>query len=123
MTISLGALTLSNHLYLDGIDNAPGRGGSSKRLLSGRMVVVVGPVLDKGRTLSLQSEGHITHAQVASIKAMEKLGQEVTLTHPRGTFTVIIAGTELEPDELLSNPDSAAAGAIWYSGTITLIEV
>lgn len=123
MTIFLGALTLSDHLYLDGIDNATGVAISQKRTLGGRSVVQVGPTLDKGRTLSLQSEGHITHAQVGSIKAMEKLGQEVTLTHPRGTFSVIIAGTELEPDELLSNPDSAAAGAIWYSGTITLIEV
>ena len=123
MTISLGGLTLSDHLYLDGIDNAPAVAYSARRTIGGRQVVQVGPLLVRGRTLSLQSEGHISHAEVASIKTMESLGLAVTLVHPRGTFSVLITGTELEPDEFLSNPDSAAAGSIWYSGTITMIEV
>ena len=120
--ISIGGLVLSDHLYLDGIDNAQMVAYSARRTLGGRMVVQVSPSLVGGRVLSLQSEGHINHSQLASIKAMESLGRVVTLIHPRGTFSILITGTELEPDTMFSDPDSAAAGTIWYSGKINMIE-
>jgi ABC-type transporter Mla maintaining outer membrane lipid asymmetry ATPase subunit MlaF len=46
----------------------------------------------------------------------------VTLTHPRGTFSVLILAVELEPDLLFVDPSASGADP-WYSGTITLQEV
>ena len=121
MTVSLGGITLSDHLVLLGIEEAPRRAMSSRRTLGGRMVVQMGPLLDRGRDLSLQSEGHLTLVQVSAIKALEAAGQPVVLSHPRGTFHVIVTGLEVEPDEQLVNPASTTLQ--WWSGTITLIEV
>lgn len=120
MTITLGALTLSDHLYLDGLDQAPGVAiAEPMRTLGGESVIQIGPALSGGRTLSLLSENHIQHSEVTNLKALE--GTEVSLVHPRGTFTVIVTLVELEPDELLSNPDSAPV--LFYSGSIQMIEV
>lgn len=120
MTFSLGGLTLSDNLYLDGLDKAPAVGMSSRRTLGGRIVNQIGPQLIGGRSLQLQSELHITHAQEQSIKSMEAIGQPVTLVCPRGSYTVFISGIDLTPDTQLANPDSATD--LWYSGTINLIE-
>lgn len=122
MTITLGGITLSDHLVLLGIEEAPARAMSSQRTLGGRMVVAVGPSLTDGRSLSLQSENHLTLAQITSIKALEASGQTVTLSHPRGTFSVIVTGTpDVKPDIQLVNPASSTTQ--WWSGTITMIEV
>lgn len=121
MTVTLGALTLSSHLVLEGIEAAPGRAMSMQRTLGGRQVVQIGPPLDGGRVLALQSEGHLTLANVTAVKALEKAGTAVTLTHPRGTFSVIVTGVEVEPDELIVNAESSTTQ--WWSGTISMIEV
>lgn len=122
MTITLGTLTLSDHLVLLGLESAPGVAYSLRRTLGGRAVLQVGPALSGGRTLQLQSEGHLTHAAVAAIKAIEAAGQVVTLSHPRGTFSVLVVAVELDPDQLYVDP-SAVGADLWYSGTITLQEV
>jgi hypothetical protein len=120
VTITLGGLSLSTSLYLDGLENSPGLAMSTTPTLGGRMINTIGPVITGGRSLKLQSDNHITHAQMLSIKAMEMLGQKVTLVHPRGTFYVYISGINLTPDIQLSNSDSATD--LWYSGTINLTE-
>ena len=120
MTIPLGPVNLSDHLYLDGLVNSPVVALSEPlRLLGGSAVTQIGPALSGGRPLALISDNHITHAQVAELEAIE--GTVVTLTHPTGSYTVIVASLDLEPDELLANPDSAPT--LYYSGTINLIEV
>lgn len=120
MSVTLGGIVLSDHLYLDGLDKSPAVAISEPfRLLGGSSRTQIGPTLSGGRQLALLSEYHVTHAQVASLKAIE--GTETSLVHPTGTYTVIIASLELEPDELLADPDSASE--LYYSGTINLIEV
>jgi hypothetical protein len=122
MTTSLGTRTLSDHLILQGIEAAPGVAYSARRTLGGRMVTQLGPTLSAGRELALQSENHLTYADVAAIKAIEALGQPVTLVHPRATLTVLIIGVDVIADTDFVNP-AASGAAPWYSGTINLLEV
>lgn len=116
----LGTLTLSDDLVLAGLDNAPVVAFSQRRTTSGRSVIRTDPVVG-GRTLSLQSERHLTLADVTAIRALAAQNEPVTLVHHRGTFTVKVVGTPVEMDdvELYSNPPDDT----WYSGEITLIEV
>ena len=122
MTITLGAVTLPADMVLLGIEAAPGVAYSMRRTLGGRAVVQIGPTISGGRVLQLQSENHLNHTKVTAIKALEATGQAVTLSHPRGTFSVLIIAVELEPDQLFVDPSAVGADP-WYSGTITLQEV
>lgn len=122
MTVSLGSVILSDHLILQGTEAAPGVSFSARRTLGGMMVVQLGPSLPSGRELALQSENHLSHADVAAVKALEALGQPVVLVHPRATVSVLIVGVDVAADTEFVDP--AAGGADpWYSGTINLLEV
>jgi hypothetical protein len=120
MAVSLGAITLSDDLVLNGLETAPDIVVSQKRTLAGRSIIQTAPI-SGGRTLTLSSERHFTLAQVQAVKSLAALGQPVTLVHHRGTFQVLITATTLDPDDsgLHSNPTSTE----WYSGDLTLIEV
>ncbi len=122
MTVSLGGIVLSDDLVLEGLETARKVAYSSRRTLAGRHVLQVGPPLNGGRILSLQSENHITHAELLAIKAVEAVGAVVTLVHHRGVFSVLITAIELEPDSSLANPADDSTD-LWYSGTINLLEV
>lgn len=115
---TLGGVTLSEHLVLSGLEPAPGVVHSQRRTLLGESVVQVAPV-QGGRRLSLSGENHFTLAQIQAVKALESAGQAVTLVHDRGTFTVLIVGTPVEPAVDYADP----AADDWYSGEILLIEV
>lgn len=118
MTVTLGGITLSDHLVLSGIETAPGVVVNSRRLLGGALNIQTASV-SGGRALTLSGENHFTLAQVSAIKVLEAQGQSVELIHPRGTFNVLIIGTPVEPEEQLADqPDDA-----WYSGDINLLEV
>ena len=121
MAITLGGYTLSDHLFLEGIENSPGIAWGGQRFLGGNSHVDIGPTLTGGRVLALQSENHLNQTDLDALKVMEAAGNELTLSTPRGTFTVIITSIEVEPDELLADPDDAEL--LWYSGKINLIEV
>lgn len=118
---TLGGYTLSDHLLLLGLDEAPAQTISQSRTLGGRLVLTMLP-LESGRELSLQSENHITNADLIAIRALYDAGQIVALVHPRLSAEVIITGIDLTPDQDFVNP-SATGAAPWYSGTISLIEV
>lgn len=118
MAVTLGTVTLSDHLILAGIENAPPVAISQKRTLGGRSVVTSAPTTG-GRVLTLSGEHHYTQAQLDAVRVLAALGQPVTLTHHRGIFTVLITGISVEPSLPHSNPDATE----WYSGDITLIEV
>lgn len=120
MATLLGTLSLSDNLVLSGIEQAPDIAHLQRRTLTGRSIVTTAPVVG-GRMLTLNSERHLSLADVQAIKALAVAGAPVTLVHHRGTFSVLIVGTALEPDDasLHANPTAAE----WYSGDITLIEV
>jgi len=118
MTVTLGAITLSDNLVLSGLESSADIVINQRRTLSGNSVVQTGPMIG-GRTLTLQGEDHFTLSQIQAVKAMATLGQPVILKHHRGTFTVLIIGTPVEPTFDHANPDVTA----WHSGEITLLEV
>ena len=117
---TLGALTLSDDLVLSGLETATEVVVTQRRTLGGVSRLQV-DAISGGRTLTLSSERHLTLAEIQAIKALAALRQPVALVHHRGSYTVLITGTPVEPDDasLHSNP---SAGDL-YSGDITLIEV
>lgn len=117
MPVTLGALTLSEDLVLDGLDAAPVR-VNQRRTLAGRSVTQSAP-MPGGRTLTLSGEHHWTYDLAAAIRALSGIGQPVTLNHHRATLQVLIVGIELEPFFTHANP----SGSEWLSGSITLLEV
>lgn len=115
---TLGALMLSDHLILDGLENHAGVVVSQRRTLGGVSRLHVDPA-PGGRTLSLTGDKHFTLAQVQAMQAVAGTGYPLQLVHHRGTFTVIISDVEVDQSIRYADPD----GNTWYSGTITLIEV
>jgi len=117
MTVSLGAITLSENLTLD---IGPAASAYSQRRLIGGASVVQADGSSGGRTLTLQGENHFSLTQVEQIRTIQALGLAVSLVHHRGPFDVLIVDTtDLTPADAYANPTAAD----WYSGTITLIEV
>ena len=117
MTITLGGITLSDHLVLSGLETAKDIVVNQRRSLTGESIIQSGPV-SGGRTLTLSGDKHWTLAQIQAVKALAALGQTVTLVHDRGTFTVLIVTTPVEP--VIEYVDPAATD--YYSGDITMIE-
>ena len=118
MAVTLGTVTLSDHLTLTGLETSPDVAVNQRRTLTGRSVLQLLPT-PGGRTLVLEGTHHWTYAQIAAIKALAALGAPVALIHHRGTFTVVIVAVEVEPSIEYANP----SGSDWLSGTVTLIEV
>ena len=101
MSVTLGGVTLSDDLVLLGLETG-GRVASSLRYTLGGVAVVQAVPLSGGRELVLQSENHLSLAEVQAVRDIEALAEPVTLVHHRGTFSVLNTG---------------------ISGTITMIEV
>ena len=114
----LGTVELSDHLVLSGLETAPDIAVSQRRTISGESVIQTAPVAG-GRKLTLSGENSFTLAQIEAVKALAAMGQPVSLVHHRGTFTVLVAGTDVEPVEDHADPGPDD----WYSGDITMIEV
>lgn len=117
MTVTLGAITLSDHLTLDGLDIAPMR-VTQRRTIAGRSITQSAPA-PGGRTLVLAGEHHWTYDQAAALRALAALAAPVTLVHHRGAFNVLIQAIGLEPSIAYANP----SGSDWLSGAVTLLEV
>ena len=114
--MTLGGVTLSDHLVLDGLETAPLIAHSQRRTLTGESVVQSAP-MSGGRALSLRSENHLTLEQINQVRALA--GQAVTMVHDRGTFTVLVVGIDVEAAFDHADPKTDD----WYSGTINMIEV
>ena len=115
---TIAGITLSDHLVLGGLENAPDIAYSQNRTLMGLSVLQAAPFLG-GKTLTLAGENILTKGQIFEIKAIASTGTSVILDHPRGVFEVVIVNTEVEPAFECVNPSDDD----WYSGTITMIEV
>ena len=115
---TLGSVTLSDDLILEGLETAPPIAHSQRRTLTGESVVQAAPV-SGGRKLALAGDNHFTLADIEAVQALAGAGQPVTLTHHRGTFTVLIVSIEVEPAFNHADPQPGD----WYSGRINLIEV
>jgi len=119
MTVSLGGIELSSHLTLD-IQGA-GVAYSQRRCIGGAAVVQADGN-DGGRTMTMNSAGHMTIVQLEQIRTLQALGLPVDLIHHRGNFSVLIIDTaEMSDDFDIANPDADAT--LTVSGNITMIEV
>lgn len=119
MTISIGTVTLSEHLLLPGIKNIPLRAGSSRMTLGGRYVEQ-SIALESGQEIELVdpgSYGVLTGAQIDAINAYRASGEIVVFVHPQGTWNVLVVGVEVQLSDEVADPDS---GDITYYGTITM---
>jgi hypothetical protein len=111
-TITLGGITLSDHLVLRGL-RVPTVAVDQQRTKGGKLTALVNR-LSGGRTLEL--EGIFTAAQLNAVRAIE--GDEVTLVHPRGTFSVMVIGYDL--DEVFERVDQQDDD--YEQGSIILLE-
>lgn len=118
MTITLGSMSLSDHVILRGLDDAPQHAWSQRRLLSGRLLVQRGSVFTGGRTLTLSGENCFTKADIEALRNMVTARATVSLVHPRGTYSVMI--TAVTPTPLYEYVDPEDDDI--YSADITLIE-
>lgn len=107
--ISLGGLQLSDNLRLLGLRMVPVK--ASSQVAEGGVAHVLTAPLVSGRNLKLT--GFYTSAEVEAIMAMCD-GQARDLVHPKGTFSVIIVGTDLadwiEYVDAGTNPDDFEEG-------------
>lgn len=119
MTVSLGGITLSDHLTLD--LHGPGVGYNQRRLIGGASVVQADSNIG-GQVMALNSVSDITKSQLDQIRTMQSAGIPIELVHYRGTFQVLIVDTSDMVDDFdIANPD--ADPTLTVSGTITMIEV
>lgn len=125
MTISLGAITLSDDLRLDGVPGMSTTGMSVRRTF-GSPVVQKCPLLG-GDQLSLVASmngnsltGYFTGAQISAIAVLRDAGSPVALSHYAWSGMVIVpknALDQLEQVDDVSDPDDTT----WYTGQIPLI--
>jgi len=125
MTVTLGGITLSDDLRINGLKNQPQVAGSEQMTLGGRMVFTSCPVTG-GRTITLESfrsgdsvYGYFTGTQIDQIAALRDLQTTIALVHHLGTFQVKIKAINVEDVAGVADPSSTSE----YTGTITMIEV
>jgi len=116
---TLGTLTLSDHLILDGLESAPPVAMSVRRTLGGRAIVQSVGLPDTGRELTLSGDYHFTLAEITNIRVLAQLNQPVELAHHRGIYQVLVTGIEAEAAFDYADPEDDD----WYTATITMIEV
>ena len=114
---TLAGITLSDHLVLSGLENAPPVATSQRRTIMGVSVVQTAPV-SGGRALALVGDNLYTLSQLQALNAAAASGLLVVLEHHRGTFDVLITGINMQPTQEHSNPTSDD----WYSGEILMTE-
>lgn len=118
MSISIGAITLSDHLVLPGIKNLQKRAGSTRLTLGGRAVHQSIPV-SVGQQIFLSDDsgyGLFTTSQIDAINAYKDAATEVEFIHHVGSWTVIIESVEVEQSDGISDFTSTNT----WVGTITM---
>lgn len=116
--ISLGGITLSDHLVLTGLESAQLVGYGVIQTIGGKAYVqsdANDPVA--GVELTLSGVNHFTLSEIQALRDLR--GQTVELVHHRGTFNVLIINTPVEPAVDYADPQDDD----WYSGEIQMITV
>ena len=96
MTVSLGGITLSNHLHLTGLESGSPVAVSQKRTVAGIAKIRTAPMI-KGRQLTLTGKHHFYLSEIKALQAVAANGGEQILIHPRGVFNVVITGFSTDP--------------------------
>jgi len=97
--VTLGGITLSDHLALRGLDDRPVIAQNVLPTLMGG-VVVQQLAIAGGQPLSLVADetgGSITYKQAEDVRGLQTSGDPVVLSHPRGSYTVMIEAVVWRP--------------------------
>lgn len=126
--ISLGAITLSDELRLEGEFNDAVSSLTVNRAISGRLVIQKGNII-KGRQFVLsatrsgnQYSGSFTRLQVESLKDYAQNNTQITFVYGSQTHEVLIMPGSIQVVPLLDYGDEFQDTDL-YTGTITLLEV
>jgi len=124
MTITLGGVTISDDMYLSGLEANSQVAVEQQRTIDGISFVRVKPA-PGGRVFSLgtQSRGGATQgiwdwSVIEQIKTLELLAQSVILTYRGTSYTVYITGTDFTP--LLQFEVEGPTKK--FTGTVSLLE-
>ena len=125
MTITLGGITISDNMYLDGLESQPQVSVEQVRTIDGTSVVRtkslnLGGTFTLGtQTLSGAVQGIWCLSYIQQIKALEQLGAVVVLDYKGTQYNVVIEGTNFSPmfQWEPEGPDKK------FTGTVSLIEV
>ena len=127
MTISIGAVTLSNDLCWLNEFSYAAVGQSVRRLIGGGLWVQSNSSLQRdeiilgSQTSSAGFSGFFTRSQITSLKAYEKAQSPVTFVYESTSLTVIIKANGIDVEPVIRRPNQGSDD--WYTGTITMIEV
>ena len=122
---TLGGVTISDNMYLDGVLDAPLSGSTQKRLLGGGSVVFIQPQIG-GRKFTLGTingsvgtQGLWCQQTIEDLKVFESNTQSIVLDYRGDLYDVVITKMQFTPfqQNQLESPTKP------YTGTITLIEV
>lgn len=124
MSITLGGVTISDNMYLDGINNAALISAQQYRSIDG-LSLVLSKKQSGGRTITLGSVvdssvmGIWCQSVVDAVKLLEGDNSVLVLDYHGDTYNVLITGMEFTQlfkfEPVTSNKK--------YTGTITMIEV
>ncbi len=123
MTITLGGITLSDNMYLSGLESAPRAAVSQKRTILGTSILTVSPLIG-GRRFTIGSDskgatrGIWCYHTIEAIKELENQGVAVVLDYRGDIYEVVIVGTSFRP-MILHEPEGPNKKFI---GTISVIE-
>ena len=127
MSISIGAITLSNDLVWKNEFESPSIGQSVMTTIGGENVVHTDP-LSGGREIVLSAErrnnaiyGYYTRQHILDIQAYEQSGNTVTFVYGSQSLTVKIKAGGIKVEPLMPVVDQGYSD--YYIGTVTLIEV
>lgn len=118
MTVSIGAITLSDHLLVPELKNMARRVTSTRYTMGGRAVIQSAAIAN-GQQITLVDEGPLgvlTGTQIDAINAYQASGEVVTFVHHTGTWRVIVLAVEVEQGIRYADP----IGADTYFGRITM---
>ena len=118
---TLGSVTLSGELILDGLESCPLIAHSVRRTMGvgSRAVIQSVAIGVAGRELTLSGGSHFTLAIIQDLQTLARLNQPVELVHQRGVYSVLITKIEAEPEVSFADPTSDD----FYSAVIYMVEV
>jgi len=126
MTISVGAVTLSDDLIWENEFEDASIGQGVNTTILGNIVINTNP-LSGGRTVQLTARntggaiyGFFTRLQIQNLKTYEANGTEVLFTYGTQSFNVVVKAGGISVKPLL--PKVGQGYSDYYTGTVILLE-
>ena len=121
MSVSIGAIVLSDHLLLPGVKNLPSRAGSVRQTISGKIIDQTIPI-GAGTQLVLTDPGDFglfSGTQIDAVNNLRATREQVVFVHHVGSWTVVVDEVDVIQSDGFADPGVDDT----YYGTITLLVV